>query len=676
MSHFTKSEIEEIAQRIMSLTRRDSEFSDATIPLDNTEKVPLIQYIPLLQDYENRLLSLADLRNLVLGDVDQTSIGCLLTVNCSTTGNTIKVKSKRGEVSGSSSMSYAAFYGEVVTVTVSADGYDTWYESVTMTQDHTLVIALNKTGKGGSGGGGGDDTDTYYVCVKNNQGATITLSTGGSSINVASNEKRWFAKGSRIEISVTKQGYNPDGDTILSLTSNYEREFNLTSSATPEERYLRFKDISLTVPAAGGTITSAVQSNVTWAISSGQPQKSSDDAGSSAGTSSIAGSVNINQGDTSSVPINSGEGNKDGLTYTSSDPSVASVDNSGNVSGQSAGTATIKITDSNGNYRGQAQANVSGQSGAVEPTGIEMSVHTWWYTYLSGSGQLTATVKPEGATNKTIIWESSDTDIARVTENGTIYFSKVKDGWVNITAYTYDRRYSDTCRLQVTAQGTRIDSVFPDPLNVGYEAARERLTIATTDLNGVASNVHCSGASNGLSCKLDYDNGEYYLNIPRNNGNARTFTVGITGLHVNTERITVNQAACEEISGFYNNHDSASVPAQGVMYNTLTGEYFSRVAINFKCAIDNEATIIRNTTCDSWISLGSPVLSDIYSGYSASQVKEYSEHGTINGVDPHFEGVVAEYSISATIKDNTGAARTGRIRFPGGTFTITQASGQ
>lgn len=141
--HFTKSQIEEIRQRLALQTKKDSEFPDAEIPLDGSERLPVIQYIPLVQDWENRLLSFADMRRMVLSNIDMELVSCVLTVNCETTGATITIRSNRGQVSGSTSVTYNSFYGEVVTVTVEADGYDMWYESVTMTQDHTLDISLN-----------------------------------------------------------------------------------------------------------------------------------------------------------------------------------------------------------------------------------------------------------------------------------------------------------------------------------------------------------------------------------------------------------------------------------------------------------------------------------------------------------------------------------------------------
>lgn len=252
--HFTKSQIEEIAKRLAVITKRDSEFPDVVLPLDNTERVPLIQYLPIVQDYENRLLSLADLRSLVLADTDQTSIGCLLTVTCSTSGATIKIN-------GEARSTYAAYYGEIVDVVISAEDYDSWYGAITMTQDHTLVIALSEKSEQVI-----PEATTCIVKITNNQGAQITIN--GSP--VASGSINVFDKGSSIRVIVSGSGYETFDSGIVILNEDYVKDITLPEGGSDdptENPYLRFSKTELTIPASGDADTTvSVESNVSWVI--------------------------------------------------------------------------------------------------------------------------------------------------------------------------------------------------------------------------------------------------------------------------------------------------------------------------------------------------------------------------------------------------------------------------
>lgn len=256
--HFTKSQIEEIRQRLAIQTKKDSEFPDAEIPLDGSERLPVIQYIPLVQDWENRLLSFADMRRMVLSNIDMELVGCVLTVNCETTGATITIRSNRGQVSGSTSVTYNSFYGEVVTVTVEAEGYDMWYESVTMTQDHTLNISLNlaiSEDLEQRVDALSDDVDLLKdnvddlsdivdgISLVSRDNAYYTLTIGGTSVD--------FYSKPQIDAMLDGRG---SGDA---------------TPDDPEDAYLHFTKNTFLLDASGNAITPGgigVDSNISWSI--------------------------------------------------------------------------------------------------------------------------------------------------------------------------------------------------------------------------------------------------------------------------------------------------------------------------------------------------------------------------------------------------------------------------
>lgn len=103
------------------------------------------------------------------------------------------------------------------------------------------------------------------------------------------------------------------------------------------------------------------------------------------------------------------------VTWSSSDKAVATVDDNGNVQGIKAGTATVTAT----------AEGKSGKSAVTVKTKVvnvtEVSLDRTELTLTEGSSEtLTATVKPDNATNKKVTWKSDKTDIASVDGNGKV----------------------------------------------------------------------------------------------------------------------------------------------------------------------------------------------------------------------------------------------------------------
>lgn len=240
--HFTKSQIEEIGQRLAIQTKKDSEFEDAEIPLDGSERLPVIQYIPLVQDWENRLLSFADMRRMVLSNTDMELVGCVLTVTCNVQGASIVIKNNREQVAISSGAEYHSFYGEVNTVTVAADGYDTWYESVTMTQDHNLVVTLNEIAAPWEDAFNQLKSILDGITLVNN-GDHYLLTIKGTSLKLYSKDQ--------VDAMIGSGGSGGGGGT----------------PDVDEDAYLHYSRSSVTVPADGSSVNIvSVNSNIPWAI--------------------------------------------------------------------------------------------------------------------------------------------------------------------------------------------------------------------------------------------------------------------------------------------------------------------------------------------------------------------------------------------------------------------------
>jgi len=119
------------------------------------------------------------------------------------------------------------------------------------------------------------------------------------------------------------------------------------------------------------------------------------------------------------------------LTWTSSDPSVATVDANGTVTAVKAGTATVTATASNG-VKGEATVIVTAKTPEiVDVTSVTLTPNPLALT-TGKAGTLTAVVLPVNATDKTLTWTSSDPSVATVDANGTV--TAVKAGTATVTA--------------------------------------------------------------------------------------------------------------------------------------------------------------------------------------------------------------------------------------------------
>lgn len=130
------------------------------------------------------------------------------------------------------------------------------------------------------------------------------------------------------------------------------------------------------------------------------------------------------------------------VTWTSSDPSILTVNSSGTVTGVSPGTATITgVTLDNGlTVTKQITVLAVAVTGvAVSPSNTSMNVNS--------TLQLAANIVPANATNKNVSWSSSDETIATVDANGKV--TALKRGNVVITATTLDGGKTGTSSIAV-----------------------------------------------------------------------------------------------------------------------------------------------------------------------------------------------------------------------------------
>ena len=131
------------------------------------------------------------------------------------------------------------------------------------------------------------------------------------------------------------------------------------------------------------------------------------------------------------------------VTWKSSDPKVATVEDDGTVGAVKAGSATITVTTADGSKTATCKVTVTAKTIAV--TGVELDKTSLAMT-IGGTYTLTAIVKPENASNKDVTWSTSDASIATVS-NGKV--TAVKKGTATIKVQTKDGSFEKTCTVTV-----------------------------------------------------------------------------------------------------------------------------------------------------------------------------------------------------------------------------------
>lgn len=133
------------------------------------------------------------------------------------------------------------------------------------------------------------------------------------------------------------------------------------------------------------------------------------------------------------------------VTWSSSAPTVASVDQSGNITAKSVGNATITVTAKDGSgVTATCWVNVTD----IKVTGITLN-KTTLNIKTGATEQLTAKVQPTDATNSKVTWSSNEPTVAEVDQTGMITAKKEGSAVITVTAQDGSGKTA-TCQVNVT----------------------------------------------------------------------------------------------------------------------------------------------------------------------------------------------------------------------------------
>lgn len=197
------------------------------------------------------------------------------------------------------------------------------------------------------------------------------------------------------------------------------------------------------------------------------------------------------------------------LTWSSSDKTVATVAN-GLVTALKAGSTQIRVTSFEGGFQDVCNLTVKQHA-----TGLDLSASTLTI-YLGQTVTMTATVLPSDASDKSVTWTSSNSDIVSVTQNGSVTANAM--GEAEITATSNDGGFSKSCKVTV------IEPLVP--------ATSLTLTPKTMSLNiGESGSLELQILPNDCNEKLKWESSDPSV-ATVNNGDIKALAAGTTTITV------------------------------------------------------------------------------------------------------------------------------------------------
>ena len=193
--------------------------------------------------------------------------------------------------------------------------------------------------------------------------------------------------------------------------------------------------------------------------------------------------------------------NKD-LAWFSSNETVATIDETGNVVAKSDGTAIITVTTKDGGKTDKCTVTVVKPIVKVES--VEMSQHELSIA-VGDEYQLTAKINPSDATDKSLIWYSNNNDVAIVGESGLI--TAISVGMTRVYVKSNDGAKTDYCNITVTPTTVRVESVEISQRELSISVGEEFLLSAEI-FPSDATNQDLSWFSNNMYVATVNDDGK------------------------------------------------------------------------------------------------------------------------------------------------------------------------
>ena len=368
------------------------------------------------------------------------------------------------------------------------------------------------------------------------------------------------------------------------------------------------------------------------------------------------------------------------VSFESADAGIAAVNANGVVTGVSAGETTITVTTEDGGFTGACTINVYNQAVTgvtIEPSEAELTV--------GSSTKLTATVLPENATNKNVIYSVDDESILSVDQDGNV--TGLSLGTATATVTTEDGGFTASAEINVIPVRVTGVSISPKSASIALgctvqlaasikpsNAANKNLswsvsdeTIISVDGQGTVTGLSLGTATvtvttedGGFTASAEIT--VYYApantwtaigtNRINNNGFCGVFNgdgYAVRGIYISTQ---------ESYQGLFGNSGGGSIIANlGVAESYIYGDTYVGGVVGYNGAGYNDVEYSGGTVTNCY-NTGSVTGKDHVGGVAGineDTVTDCYNVGSING-NKYVGGVVGGNSWDDTVTDccNTG----------------------
>ena len=368
------------------------------------------------------------------------------------------------------------------------------------------------------------------------------------------------------------------------------------------------------------------------------------------------------------------------VSFESADAGIAAVNSNGVVTGVSAGETTITVTTEDGGFTGACTINVYNQAVTgvtIEPSEAELPA--------GYSMKLTATVLPENATNKNVVYSVDDESILSVDQDGNI--TGLSLGIATVTVTTEDGGFTASAEITVIPVQVTGVSISPKSVSVALgntiqltasitpsNAANKNLSWSVSDetiisvdgqgtvtgLSGGTATVTVTTEDGGFSASAEitvyYAPANTWTAIGTNRINNNRFCgvfngdgYAVRGIYINTQ---------ESYQGLFGNSGGGSIIANlGVAESYIYGDTYVGGVVGYNGAGYNDVEYSGGTVTNCY-NTGSVTGKDHVGGVAGineDTVTDCYNVGSING-NKYVGGVVGGNSWDDTVTDccNTG----------------------
>ena len=289
------------------------------------------------------------------------------------------------------------------------------------TVDESGKVTGVKEGKATITAKSGEKTATCEVTVQKKVIAVESITLNASEINLV--------KGSTATLSATVLPENATDKTVAWSSSD-------TAVATVDEsgKVTGVNGGKAIITAKSGEKSATCEVTVTVPVES-------------VALDQVSITIDVEQTVTLSATVTPEDASDKTVAWSSSDTAIATVDESGKVTGVSGGKAIITAKSGEKTATCEVTVTVPVESVALDQASITIDVEQ--------TVTLSATVTPEDASDKTVAWSSSDTAIATVDESGKV--TGVKEGKATITAKSGEK--TATCEVTVQKKVIAVESI-------------------------------------------------------------------------------------------------------------------------------------------------------------------------------------------------------------------------